>query len=275
MMYMIMGRTASGKDYFAELLKQHGLSGVKSRTTRPKRFDNEDTHIFVSQDEADKLMDRVAYTKIGNYEYFTTKNDILDKDFYIIDPIGMISLAENMPDMIFNIIYIEADRETRKRHFIARQSCSKEEAEKLFDERDAAETKQFDTFENDIHAVMKSDNKNMADMELPENIRSVHTFLNQFEMDPDDIKAEADAAVNQKKCYAILTQMTIEAISLGIITTDRNKQIAVRDKNNPNMSAYVSPEMFASFLISDNEGLGMFMKEYLGRSNQLEIKSKI
>ena len=147
MMYLIMGRTASGKDYFANLLEQRGLVGVKSHTTRPPRSSEEDTHVFVSPNEADKLTDRVAYTKIGDYEYFATPQDVEGKDFYVIDPAGLTSLADNMPDKAFRIIYVQASRDERKRHFVARQSCSKEEAEKLFEERDAAETKQFDEFE--------------------------------------------------------------------------------------------------------------------------------
>lgn len=274
MMYIIMGRTASGKDYFAELLKQQGLTGVKSHTTRPPRFNEEDTHVFVSQDEAEKLTDRVAYTKIGDYEYFATAYDVIDKDFYIIDPIGMISLANNMPDMTFCVIYIKADREARKRHFVARQSCSEEEAERLFDERDKAETEQFDAFEAKVDSVMKNGNDNMAEMGLPENIHSIHTFLNQFEIAPDDIIEEANGAVNQKKCHRILTKMAMEAVKLGIIVANDNNQIAVRRKDNPDEMTYVRPEMFANYLISDAEGLGIFMREYLGRSERLEIKSE-
>lgn len=272
MMYIIMGRTASGKDHFAELLKQQGLTGVKSHTTRPKRFEEEDTHMFISKDEADKITDRVAYTKIGDYEYFATKNDVMGKDFYIIDPIGLISLANNLPDMAFCVIYIEANRQERKRHFVARQSCSEEEAEKMFDERDNAETKQFDEFEDKMHAAMKYGNGDMTDMELPENIHSVHVFRNLFEMEPDGIVAEANATISQKKCHQILTQMTLEANELGIIIANENKQIAVRRKDNPDVPDYVSPETFANILMGNTQELGTFMKEYLGRSNRLEIK---
>lgn len=272
MMYIIMGRTASGKDHFAELLKQQGLTGVKSHTTRPKRFEEEDTHVFISKDEADKITDRVAYTKIGDYEYFATTDDITGKDFYIIDPIGLVSLANNMPDMTFCVIYIEAAKQDRKRHFVARQSCSKEEAEKLFDERDRDENEQFNEFEAKLHAVIKDGDGNMADMALPENIHSVHTFQNLFEMAPEGIVAEANATISQKKCHQILTQMTLEAIELGIIIANENKQIAVRRKDNPDLPTYVNPEMFANILIGDTKELGTFMREYIGRSNRLEIK---
>lgn len=273
-MYVIMGRTASGKDHFAELLKQQGLTGVKSHTTRPKRFDEEDTHIFVSQDEADKLTDRVAYTKIGDYEYFATAYDVIGKDFYIIDPIGLVTLANNMPDMTFCVIYIKANKEDRKRHFVARQSCSKEEAEKMFEERDKAETEQFDTFEAKIDAITEKGHGNMEDMELPDNIHSIHTFLNQFEIKPEEFVAEVNAAVNQKKCHHILTQMTLEAIELGIIASDSANQIAVYRRDYPNTPTYVRPEIFANLLMDNVEGLGKFMNEYLGRSKRLEIKSE-
>lgn len=278
MMYIIMGRTASGKDYFADLLKQKGLTGVKSRTTRPPRSDDENTHIFVSQDDAGKTTDRVAYTKIGDYEYFATERDILGKDFYIVDPIGLESLAHNMPSIIFNVIYIEADREDRKRHFVARQSASKEDAEKLFDERDAAETEQFDKFEAKIHALMQNKHAESSDTQtapdMPENIQCIHVFSNKFEKAPDDMNIEAESAVSQKKCHNTLTQMVLEAIELGILIADNNNQVIVHERNHPDTPTYVSPERFASILMCTPEGLSTFIKTYLGRSHCLTFKSK-
>jgi guanylate kinase len=272
MMYLIMGRTASGKDYFAKLLEQRGLVGVKSHTTRPPRSSEEDTHVFVSQDEANKLTDRVAYTKIGDYEYFATPQDVEDKDFYVIDPVGLTSLAENMPDKAFRIIYVQASRDERKRHFVARQSCPKEEAEKLFEERDAAETKQFDEFEAKIDDTVRKGLNSLSNMKFPRNVHALHTFLNQFETAPDDIVHEADAIADEKRCHRMLTEMAMEASELRIVLADDRGRISIHYNDNSGTPVYVRPEMFASILMSDVEGLGMFMTAYLGRSRRLKME---
>ena len=98
-MIVILGRSGRGKDTCAKYLTdKYGLTQVKSYTTRPKRGENEDTHIFINKSEVNNYInDMAAYTKIGEYEYFATKTQVQENDIYIIDPKGLYELKKTMP----------------------------------------------------------------------------------------------------------------------------------------------------------------------------------
>lgn len=87
--YLIVGRSGSGKTTIASMLeKQRGFKLLQSYTTRPPRVQNETGHIFVSDDEFDRLQNIVAYTEFDGFRYCATKEQIDDADLYIIDPDG-------------------------------------------------------------------------------------------------------------------------------------------------------------------------------------------
>lgn len=149
---LILGRTATGKDYLAnQLSKKFGLKGVKSKTTRPIRFLHEDTHIFVNQETADKEVNKVAETKINGYTYYATEEDVEKADYYIIDPLGLYQLVDNMPETRFHIVYIICPDELRCKRFMERGKTTAEE----FYERNNAEKERFDEFEN----ILKNERK--------------------------------------------------------------------------------------------------------------------
>lgn len=144
---LILGRSAVGKDYLAnKLSKKFGLKGVKSKTTRPIRFLHEDTHIFVNQETADKEVNKVAETKINGYTYYATEEDVEKADFYIIDPLGLYQLVDNMPETRFHVIYIICPDELRCKRFMERGKTTAEE----FYERNNAEKERFDEFEHTL-----------------------------------------------------------------------------------------------------------------------------
>ena len=139
---LIVGRTASGKDYVASLLeKRYGMARLRSYATRPPRFEGEDTHVFI--DDAD-VPDKVAVTRIGPYEYFATRQQVLASDIYVIDPRGVDSLIESMPDGRFIIAYIHANDSLRERAFLSRDASATHET---FVARECAESPEFDEFE--------------------------------------------------------------------------------------------------------------------------------
>lgn len=144
---LILGRSAVGKDYLAnQLSKKFSLKGVKSKTTRPIRFLHEDTHIFVNQETADKEVNKVAETKINGYTYYATEEDVEKADFYIIDPLGLYQLVDNMPETRFHVIYIICPDELRCKRFMERGKTTAEE----FYERNNAEKERFDEFEHTL-----------------------------------------------------------------------------------------------------------------------------
>ena len=147
MKIMVVGRSGSGKDTLANLLKEtYGYTQLYSTTTRPRRTPNEDTHVFVSEEEANQMTDRVAETVIDGYQYFATKGQLEESDIYLIDPRGLDCVCKNAPDTPLYVVYVEASQDTRLRRAKAR-AADPDEAEKIFYSRQASEDAQFTEFE--------------------------------------------------------------------------------------------------------------------------------
>lgn len=114
--FCICGRSASGKDTIANMVSEiSGIPKVVSYTTRPRRDgEREDSHIFITEEEFElfKLGWMGAYTRIGQYHYFTTRLQMMrllyehDAVIYVIDPNGIQTLRASMPDVRIVTIYI-------------------------------------------------------------------------------------------------------------------------------------------------------------------------
>lgn len=93
--WLFVGKSGVGKSAVADYLaKNHNLKILQSYTTRPRRFDNEKGHIFISESEFKQLTDIVAYTKFDTYEYCATTEQIENSDIYIIDAKGIEAFKE-------------------------------------------------------------------------------------------------------------------------------------------------------------------------------------
>ena len=115
----IMGHSACGKDTLVNALcKRNGWSQLISYTTRPRRENEGNTHIFVSEKEYEEMRDAgqvAAYTCINGYHYWSTVDQIYDADLYIIDPIGVKTLKDmNMPNLRIITIYINVPEDVRR-----------------------------------------------------------------------------------------------------------------------------------------------------------------
>lgn len=146
--FLIVGRTASGKDTLVnELCNKLRMKQLISWTTRPPRSAAENTHKFGTLEDFKEFSAHnmvVAHTVINGNLYWATTTDLLESDFYIIDPDGLHQLKSNFPDMPFVTIYIHAPRSQRRKRFLLRQPGCDE----LFEQRDASENMQFQLFEN-------------------------------------------------------------------------------------------------------------------------------
>lgn len=173
---LIIGRTASGKDTLADALRRScGMTFVKSCTTRPRRTPDEDTHIFLTERQAEPLVrDAVAYTKIGDYIYFTTAQQVMETEGYVIDPIGMRMLCGNMPGTSFVIAYVNADSIKRRQHALRRGDAMTEAA--AFMRRNASEDAEFFGFEHDLASYADGDAT-----ALPKNVIAVISIENRYD----------------------------------------------------------------------------------------------
>ena len=96
--FLIMGESGSGKDTIVnKLCSKYGLTRIKSYTTRPNRGTVTDaqSHIFVSEEEFDKLDDIIAYTCFDRFRYAATKQQADEADLYIVDPDGVNYFLEH------------------------------------------------------------------------------------------------------------------------------------------------------------------------------------
>lgn len=115
----VMGRSASGKDTLVnKLCERTGLKQVISYTTRERRANEGDTHIFITDEEYEQLNSDgkiAAFTQIGQHRYCCTIDQLYDNDVYVIDPVGVQHLRElNLPNLRLVTVFINVPDDIRE-----------------------------------------------------------------------------------------------------------------------------------------------------------------
>lgn len=127
---LIVGRTASGKDSLVgKLCERTNLKAVTSYTTRPRRENEGDTHIFTTEDVYEQMQSEgkvAAYTQISGYHYWTTINQLYENDLYIIDYKGIETLRElNLPNIRFVTVFINVPDKVREERALKKRKDDK------------------------------------------------------------------------------------------------------------------------------------------------------
>jgi len=151
MLTVIIGRTASGKTTFAEELAKLNMKYEVSYSTKEPRNEKDTSHHFVSEQEFDKLKDKILETSYNGKKYAYTKSQLNQAECIVLDPKGVNELLNLMPNLEIFIVNIIADKEKRKKNFLKRESeKSKEEVLTLFQKRDEEESFMFNEIEKQI-----------------------------------------------------------------------------------------------------------------------------
>lgn len=140
-LFCIMGETASGKDTLTKkLCEDTSMKAIVSYTTRPRRTNEGDTHIFVDDSVYEQMKDNLAaYTEINGFRYWTTIEQIYDNDIYIIDPNGLETLENlGLEDVDLCSIYINVPIDVRLERALYRGDSLED-----FFSRNKSEMKQF------------------------------------------------------------------------------------------------------------------------------------
>ncbi len=140
-LFCIMGETASGKDTLTKrLCEDTGMNSIISYTTRPRRANEGDTHIFVDDAFYEQMKDNLAaYTEINGFRYWTTIEQIYNNEIYIIDPAGLETLESlGLEDIDLCSIYINVPTGVRLDRALYRGDSVED-----FFARNRAEMKQF------------------------------------------------------------------------------------------------------------------------------------
>jgi guanylate kinase len=140
----VMGRTASGKDSLVnKLCERTGLTQIISYTTRERRTDEGETHIFVTTEDYEIMEangEVAAYTQIAGNLYWTTVNQLYENDIYIIDPLGVEVLKKlNLPNLRLVTVFINTPDTIREERAIFKRKDNKDK----FRTRNLSERNQF------------------------------------------------------------------------------------------------------------------------------------
>lgn len=120
-LFLFVGPSGSGKTTVANMIEeQYGYVQVQSYTTRPKRYEGETGHIFISKEEFDKLENLAAYTKYNGYEYCTTSAQLDECDIYVIDPPGVKTLLKRYNNRPIRIVYFDSTVKNRIERMVDR-----------------------------------------------------------------------------------------------------------------------------------------------------------
>ena len=140
----ILGRTSCGKDTLVQKLCEHtGLTAITSYTTRPRRTNEGDTHIFSTRNAYEQMQiegNVAAYTEIAGNIYWTTIDQLYEHSVYIIDPKGVETLRQlNLPNLRLVTVYINTPDDVRKERALNKRGDDR----LAFMKRDIAERDQF------------------------------------------------------------------------------------------------------------------------------------
>ena len=148
-LFCVVGRTGTGKDSLVDLVcSSLGMKKVKSYTTRERRpGEGDNSHVFIKPVEIDQFKGRMAaYTKIGEVEYFATIDQVLEGDFYVIDPNGLDDFRErwdfNKFPISIVVIYITVPKMTQLSRLLGRGDNAEKSNSRML-----AENNQFGEFE--------------------------------------------------------------------------------------------------------------------------------
>lgn len=126
----VMGRSASGKDTLVQkLCERNGLKQVISYTTRERRVNEGDTHIFITDEEYEQLNSNgqiAAFTQIGQHRYCCTIEQLYENDVYVIDPAGVQHLRElNLPNLRLVTVFINVPDSVREERALNKRGDDK------------------------------------------------------------------------------------------------------------------------------------------------------
>lgn len=95
---LLLGESGSGKNTVQDfLVKKYGLKPLLSYTTRKRRYPDEDTHTFITEEEYNKIAKNekvIASTRFDNNYYCATDKQLEQSDVYIIDVNGLQNLSD-------------------------------------------------------------------------------------------------------------------------------------------------------------------------------------
>lgn len=143
---LVVGKTSSGKSsLIKKLCERTNLNALQSYTTRQKRSDADNDHIFTNVDDyfMAKANDEVAVDAeiAGNY-YYSTVDQLYNADLYTINPEAIDRLfGLDLPNLRFVTVYISCPDKIREDRALKRGDDKRK-----YRTRELAERQEFRKF---------------------------------------------------------------------------------------------------------------------------------
>lgn len=157
---LVVGRTGSGKSsLIKKLCERTGLKALCSYTTRPKRSETDNDHIFVDAEEYLRAKENgeiaIDGEIAGNY-YYSTIEQLYNSDLYTINPEALDRLlALDLPNIRFVTVYISCPDKIREERAMKRGDDRHKFRVRDFSER--SEFRKFITDEKWNYAINNLD----------------------------------------------------------------------------------------------------------------------
>jgi guanylate kinase len=145
---ILVGKAASGKDWFKDFLVKEGYAPSISHTTRPSRMGeyNGVTYNFVS-DLKFRLMIFfgmfLEYKKFNGWFYGNTKKQARNAEVFILTPSGLRDFPKEIKQNS-TIIYFSINTEIRRRRLMKRSDYDNLERRMMADRKDFRNFKEYD-----------------------------------------------------------------------------------------------------------------------------------
>lgn len=140
-LYLITGRSGSGKTSVARLLQQrYGYTPVLTCTTRPRRFPGEDTYYFVTPEEFDSLDGAMAVNTFAGHRYGLTGAALNDGDLCILEPKGILDIKRLYRGRPVKVIGLHAPATVLEERMRARGDSEEDIKKRLENDTEAFHT---------------------------------------------------------------------------------------------------------------------------------------
>lgn len=171
MIYVIIGRTASGKDTIVSKLTKSGYKRIVTYTSRPmrKKEKNGETYHFVTKKEFERLISSGFFAEWRSYDtidgvwYYGSSVDSYDTDedrIIILNPDGFRQIKKILNTENIKSIYIYSNIKTI-RNRLKKRGDKKEEAERRI-EHDLID---FKGLENEVDKIVyNNEDDNLNDV---------------------------------------------------------------------------------------------------------------
>lgn len=157
---LLTGLSGCGKDYVCSILeKEYKIPNLKSYTTRPRRYPDENGYTFIDYKDVNKYFNKVfqGFVDIEKREIYFTTFELLENILknsnsttLIVTPQSVIPIAEMLKE--YNILYfhINTDEHIRIKNMLSRGD-SPSEIEKRINNMDKEIEKHYKQFLLDVN----------------------------------------------------------------------------------------------------------------------------